>query len=339
MGTVKARRIRRLAVGGALAGAAAGAGYAVFRAGARRWRADDEELVAAGNTVPADVEHHFIDLDDGGRCHAVERGSGPALVLVHGVTLSSSIWAPQVRLLAPEHRVIAVDLRGHGQSVAGEGGYAMDRLADDLVEALVALEVRHAVLVGHSMGGMVALHAASRQGSELHRHVGALALVSTAAGSVVYGPAPQRTAAMLGILARQGLERVDRRGKGLTPSGDLAAWSTRLSFGRHPVPADVELARSLTASMSPASLAELAGTLLAFDARADVSRIALPTRVMVGTRDLLTPPRMARALASAIPGAELTVFDGAGHMLMLERTEELNAALHDMAQKVGDHQH
>ncbi len=317
------------------ASAAAAGGYGALRAGARRYQADEEQLVAAGNALPADTRHHAVRLDDGGCCHAVERGSGPPLVLVHGVTLAADVWAPQLNRLAADHRVIAVDLRGHGTSVAGDGGYSMDRLAADLVAVLSALDVRGAVLAGHSMGGMVALHAASRDHGQLHAHVGALVLVATAAGGLVSGPVPERTAALLAVAARQALGRAERRGRGLTPNRDLSTWTTRLAFGRRPAPADVELTRRLTAAMSPASLAELLATLLAFDARRDIDRIEVPTWILVGTRDRLTPPRMARAMHRAIAGSELTVLPGAGHMLMLERTEEVNEILHHASLKAS----
>ena len=69
--------------------------------------------------LPDDVVHHRIPTPDGGSIHAVERGSGRPLVLLHGITLRHDVWAPQLRELADRYRVIAVDLRGHGESTAG----------------------------------------------------------------------------------------------------------------------------------------------------------------------------------------------------------------------------
>ena len=123
--------------------------------------------------------------------------------------------------------------------------------------------------------------------------------------------------------ARRSLRRADRRGPGIFPTEDLGTWATRLAFGARPVPADVELTRSMISAMSPAALSELVMALLDFDVHDRIHDIALPTRVVVGTRDVLTPPRMARVMATRIPGAELTVWPGCGHMVMLERPTEL----------------
>ncbi|HEX3948156.1 MAG TPA: hypothetical protein VHW47_10645, partial [Acidimicrobiales bacterium] len=81
-------------------GAAAGTGYALQRVAGRRWKVGGDGLVAAERTLPADLRHHFVTVDDGGRIHAVERGEGPPLVLVHGVTLGVATWIPQLRQLA-----------------------------------------------------------------------------------------------------------------------------------------------------------------------------------------------------------------------------------------------
>ena len=80
-------RPARWTVTAAAVGAAAGTAYAVQRMATRRWQVGEHELIAAGRTLPPDLEHHFVPVDDGGRIHAVERGSGPPIVLVHGITL------------------------------------------------------------------------------------------------------------------------------------------------------------------------------------------------------------------------------------------------------------
>lgn len=291
--------------------------------------------MAAGDSLPSDLEHHFVPVDDGGRLHVVERGSGPPLVLLHGLALSSAVWAPQIRLLSSDHRVIVLDQRGHGQSHAGSRGYSIDRLADDLVATLHALEVRHAVLAGHSLGGMVVLHAASRQRRELHSRVSSLLLVATAAGGPFSGFAAHRVAGTLSALAAHRLLRAERRGAGVLPRGDLAAWLVRLSFGARPVAADIELTRSLIDVMPPGALAELVRTVLTFDVRGELGAIDVPTRVLVGSRDVLTPPHRARALAREIPTSTLTVCPDAGHMLMLECAGEVNEALHELSLKAA----
>jgi pimeloyl-ACP methyl ester carboxylesterase len=312
------RRPAALAAGAGAAAGVAAAAYALARR-SRRWQVDAEALEAAGLTLPRDLGHHHLDVSDGGSVHVVERGAGPPIVLVHGVTLGVEVWAPQLRRLAGAHRVLAVGQRGHGGSLAGEGGYALERLADDLLEVLAALGVSGAVLAGHSMGGMVAQLLAVRRPDELRRHVGALVLVATAAGPMVPGPASGLLGAGMAGAAGRGLRRADRRGQGILPGDALGAWLARASFGTRPGAAEVALTREVIDRMSPEAMAGLLGPLLAFDVHRRLRDVDLPTTVVVGTRDVLTPLHQARAMVRAIPGATLEVLPGCGHMVMLER--------------------
>jgi len=318
-------------------GAAATAGYAFQRVATRRWRVGEDDIAQAGRTLPSDLRHHFVTVDDGGRIHVVERGEGPPIVLVHGVTLGIASWAPQLRLLGDRHRVVAVGLRGHGQSLAGEDGYSMERLADDLLEVLDAVDVRGGLLVGHSLGGMAAQLLAVRHPTELAGHVAGLVLVATAAGPMIPWPVQAVLSAGFVAGATRVLGRAERRGQGLFPSGDLALWATRATFGAGPSPVDVELTRSMMVAMSPSAASGLLAPLLAFDVHKQIHVIDLPTHVVVGARDLVTPPRMAREIVDQIPGATLTVLPGCGHMVMLERDHQLSDLLHDaIADTVAD---
>jgi len=258
----------------------------------------------------------------------VEAGRGPAIVLVHGVTLSVGVWARQFRDLSGTHRVVALDLRGHGQSIGGSGGYSFERLADDLVTVLERLEVTGAVVVGHSMGGMVVQLAALRRREALHRHVAGLVLLATDAGPAIPGPVGRPVGVATTRVAWGAARFAERRGKGLSfGSDDLATWATRACFGAHPRATDVELARSISTTVTPRAMAELLGPLLDFDVRAELSEIDFPTLVVVGTRDVITPARRSRDVAARILGARLEVLPGCGHLVMLERPTALDALL------------
>ena len=313
----------------AVAGAAAGA-YVLARH-ARQWRADPEDSEAAGLALPDDLVHHHLPTSDGGSLHVAERGTGRPLVLVHGVMLGVEIWAPQFHRLSHGHRVVAMGQRGHGTSVAGDDGYSLERLADDLLEVLAGLEVTDAVLVGHSMGGMVSLFAGVHRARELRRHVASLVLVATSAGPLVRGPAAGAMGAGFAGAAGRGLRRSDRRGRAILPGRDFGTWMTRASFGSHPGAAEVALTRAVLDRMSPAAMAALLGPLLAYDVHRRIHDVDLPTRVVVGTRDILTPPHMARAITGQIAGSELEVLPGCGHMVMLERPTELCDLLEEAA--------
>lgn len=287
---------------------------------ARRWRAPAGAIAAAGRTMPADIRHHFIEVSDGGRIHVTERGSGDPVVFLHGITLGVATWAPEFRALGG--RSIAIAFRGHGQSRAGREGYEFERLAADVLEVLHAIGVEDAVLVGHSMGGMVAQLLAVEHPEELARVARRLVLVATSPGPILLSP----LAPFLELTFASALGSAERRGRGPFPRG-LTVWAARLAFGRDPRPVDVELLRAMLDAMSPGALASLVPHLLAFNVRDRLGSVALPTTVICGTRDALTPPRTARAIERGIPGATLTTLEGCGHMVMLERVEELCAAL------------
>jgi non-heme chloroperoxidase len=309
-------KLRRAVGLGAGATGAAGLLYLLQREAARRWRVGADEVAAAGLSLPPDLRHHFVTTSDGGRIHVVERGEGPTSVLVHGITLGIATWAPQLRAL--DGRVVAMSQRGHGQSRAGTEGYTFERLAGDLTEVLAELDVRDAVLVGHSMGAMIAQLLASSRPDELARRVRRLVLVATSAGPIVASPlAPFVTA-----VGKRALSGAERRGQGPLPKS-ATVWASRLAFGVSPSPADVELLGAMLDAMSPGALAGLLPHLLTFDVRDRLGSIALPVHVVVGTRDLLTPPRTARAIVERVPQAGLTVLPGCGHMVMLERAGTL----------------
>jgi len=318
-------RRRLAAAGGAVvaAGALAWGGWAVERSAARRLRADEHELVEAGLSMPPEVIDHFIVASDGARLHAVEAGEGPTVVLIHGVTLGATIFIPVIRHLMGTMRVIAIDLRGHGTSLVGDDGVSLERQAADLAEILEYLEVTHAVVVGHSMGGMIAQVLMASPDEALAHRVAHLILLSTSAGPLTIARGGRRIASGLRRLAHRSLRRSVRRGHGIYPSEDAATWLTRASFGRSPEPPAVELARSLTQAASPALVAKLLEPVLSFDGREALASIEVPTTVVVGSRDLLTPPRMARLLHRGIAGSGMVTIKGAGHVVMLEAPEAL----------------
>jgi len=326
---------RSRVLGGFAFGTLLAAAYVLERSLARRWRAGEDELTAAGLSMP-DVDHHFVPTDDGGRIHVVEAGTGPTIVLIHGITLGVGVWARQFRDLTDRHRVIALDQRGHGQSIGGSGGYSFERLADDLLTVLEHRGVTDAVVVGHSMGGMVLQFAALRRAEALARYASSIVLLATDAGPAIPGPVGRPMGTVTGRMAGRAARFAERRGKGVYPGSDLATWGARVCFGSQPRAADVELVRSISAGVSPRAMAELLIPLLAFDVRAELVNIEFPTLVVVGTRDLVTPARRARVMAARIPHAEIEVLAGCGHLVMLERPDALAGILDRFsAERVG----
>jgi pimeloyl-ACP methyl ester carboxylesterase len=301
-------------------GAAAAVAAEQVLVGRTRRRLDRSTL--DGFRPPEDAVHHHVALSDGGSLHVVERGPIDArpLVLLHGITLTAQTWHYQLRDLADRYRVLAVDHRGHGTSKAGTDAWSIERLGRDVVELLQDLDLHDAVLVGHSMGGMVTMQFAVDHPEVVRERVAGLVLMSTSATPV------QRFGAWKALTPsiRQGLAMGDRIPGGMFGERDLSTLVFRLGMGAKAVPEHVELNRQMTASTPVAVLGELFAGVAGFDVRHRLHEIDVPIVVFVGTRDLLTPPSLARRIVAGLRRARpLEVFPGAGHMLMLERHEDV----------------
>ncbi|MDA8391469.1 MAG: alpha/beta hydrolase [Actinomycetota bacterium] len=334
-------------VAGAVGAGGAGIGLALEAAAALRRRS-----APAGDApvLPSTVGHRLLPMDDGGVLHLLEQGSGPALVLLHGFTLTSRVWAIQFSQLSGTHRVVAPDLRGHGRSRAGSGGIGLDRMADDVSVLLEALDLRDAVLVGHSMGGMVALSVAGKDVEQRRGRVGSLLLLGTSAGPLVKrmgwalpvlralrgAHAPVGAAEVGGrpggVAGRSGSRRRDDRRFPLSVPFTDAAWAVaRIGFGRDPAPELVRMTWSMTAATSPRTVVDQMADLVAFDRARVVQSISLPTTVLVGSHDRVLPPWHSEKLARLMPAAELVTVPGRGHMLMLEDPASISSALEALA--------
>lgn len=322
--------VRRLAIAGTVIAAL----VAGERLAARRLRDRTDPEGDALLRPPADVRHLDVRTSDGGRLHVLERGEGRPVVLLHGITLNAELWSPQLHDLAADHRVLAVDLRGHGRSKAGTLGYGMVPLGSDVADVLEALDLRDALVVGHSMGGMATLNFALDHPEVLRRRVVGLGLVATAAGDLLppgLGPS----------VARVGARIVDRLDDGRpVPSyrftgNDLSLFLVRAAFGAEPSAAAIEQVRaSIEATDDEALHRSLAG-IWSHDTTDRLASLEIPAFVVVGRRDLLTPVPLARAMARALPQAELTVLPRAGHQLMQERPDELNRLIRELSTRTA----
>ena len=321
----------------ALGAAAVGVGYAAERLLARRLRGGRGRAVGHERSSLPDARSHVVPTFDGGETYVVERGPRHArpIVLLHGLSLSSAAWHDQLVDLGDEFRVVAVDFRGHGRSTPGREGYGLEHLVRDLTGVLEHLEVHDAVLVGHSMGGMVIMRFCIEAPSVAQERVAGIVLVSTAAGGLLapYGlaalarftvPAARRSSAWLGRVPE---------GR-LLPSSDAAFLVTRAGLGRHADPAHVELTRTMMSATSPRAIAESFRSLVDLDVREELAGVAVPALVIVGTHDLLTPPRLAKEIVRHLAHAELVVLPGIGHMPMLEARDELHRVIVDFASKL-----
>ncbi|MGN6392746.1 MAG: alpha/beta fold hydrolase [Gemmatimonadales bacterium] len=248
-------------------------------------------------------------------------GDGPAILFVHGYPFNRTVWTDQLEQL-DGYRRIAPDLRGMGESDAPDLGYAMSTYAADLAALLDVLGEQEVVLCGLSMGGYVAF--------EFVRHwrdrVRGLILVDTRAEAD--GAEARRARDAAATLAREsGAEAV--------ADAMLPKILAETTMQRSP-----EVSARIRAMMAATPVAGLVGALAAMRDRPDSTGLlptlaGLPTLVIVGKEDSLTPPEAARRIVAAIPGARLTVIDGAAHVPPVERPRETTAAIQEFLRIVG----
>ena len=222
------------------------------------------------------------------------------VILVHGAGGTHMHWPHQLRHHA-EMRVLAIDLPGHGES-GGETCASVGEFAAAIVRFLDGLGAEKAILGGHSMGGAIT-------------QTFALEYPDRAAGIVLVG-----TGARLRV-SPQILDGVKRDFAGT--ANLIVEWS----FGPGAPERFTGKAREQLMEVNPDVLLSDYAACNVFDAMGRVSQIKAPTLIIGGLADKLTPEKYLRYLAEQIPGAQLKLFDSAGHMVMLERAEEVTEAI------------
>ena len=329
------------AAGVAVAGTAVGVAHR-RRIIARRGAGDEAELGslrAAPVTVVADdgVPLH-VEVED-------EPGSSLTVVFVHGYALNLDCWHFQRAGYRGLVRAVYYDQRSHGRSGrATEGNATIEQLGRDLFSVLDQVTDGPVVLVGHSMGGMTIVALAEERPELFGDKVVGAALISTTAG----GLAPHRvlvpalpstlgsTLALRGVafLAR-GHRTVDvlRRASRVvaTVATDLFA------FGDDVPESYVKFVDAMLAATPFEVIAEFFPTFGSLDKFETVEALGeVPVTVVCGTEDRLTSIGHSRKLHSRIPGATLVECEGAGHMVILERHEQVNAALDQLLAAAGE---
>jgi pimeloyl-ACP methyl ester carboxylesterase len=228
------------------------------------------------------------------------------------------VWVKQFEKLPEQRfRCIGFDHRGHGDSECGDSGHSIANLAEDVRTVLERMDLHDAVLVGHSMGG-IALQAFAFHYPEMAaERVRGMVLMSTLAKTYLSGSSWLRK--MFERLTGGGPSAGD-----LMTQQNLGFFLARVGFGRDPQASHVELVREMIAACPKAASQEAVTALVGLDMTDELPEIRVPTLVLSGSADVIAPPAQGRRIAELIPDARLEVFKGAGHMLMFERTEEVN---------------
>ena len=245
---------------------------------------------------------HMVDVD-GLHLSVLEAGTGYPIIFVHGVVTTSNIFPKYVSAYSPDFRGIAVDLRGYGDSDKPPTGFTIDRFSNDLIKLADALRIDRAVWVGVSMGGMI-LQRLALDHPERGR---ALVLGSTTDGAMILDDdiptigAPRDYNDVSKQMIVESFPE-DTPAKTYQPLLDrISTWNATVI-------------REALTSMSQ------------FNVHGQLSRITAPTLIMVGAKDGVATPTIAKGIQSQIAGAQLVEFD-TGHFMMAEDPDRFRTVL------------
>lgn len=246
-------------------------------------------------------------------------GHGPAILFVHGFPLDRWMWHPQVEAL-DGYRRVAPDLPGLGESPLGEGPASMASYAAALGGCLDRLGVESVVLCGLSMGGYIAFECLR----QWPKRIVGLALMDTRADADTEEGRRGRDRLIAEVQARGAVAAADAMLPKLVGATTAAARPAWLS----------ELRRRIERSPTEGVVAALEAIKERPDSTPLLGRIAVPTLVLVGAEDVITPLPLAEAMAQRIPGATLVVVPGAGHLSTLEQPHLVTEALRSLVRRV-----
>jgi pimeloyl-ACP methyl ester carboxylesterase len=225
------------------------------------------------------------------------------------------MWNEQLRGIGARYRLIAPDLRGHGESPSPDGVYTMDEMADDVIELLDRLGLTQSVVLGGlSMGGYVALSIALRYHERIH---GLILIDTRAAADSPEGSRIREETARSVLQAGHAQSIIETMVPRLFGKTTLEHYPQRVA----PVLAVME-------KSSPLGIAgALRGMAVRPDRREALSQIRVPTLVLVGEDDVISPPSEAREIAKALPNARLEIIPSAGHLSPVENPLAVNEAI------------
>lgn len=243
-----------------------------------------------------------------------DRNNTP-VIFIHGFPYNSSMWTQQIQKLKESYYCIAYDVRGLGETPPGDGQFTMEMFVDDLFSVMDSLDLDKPVITGFSMGGYITLRAAEREPDRFR----ALILCDTKAEADDDAGRIKRAGAIRTI-DKEGLEKFTSEFVPMTFGDDAPqhipeSYSTTLEQATNESPTGVK------------------GCLLAMAARTDtssaLSNIEVPTLLLVGEQDTLTPPSVMQAMHKKITGSDMVTIPEAGHMSPLENPEAVTQSIQE----------
>ena len=320
-----------------LAGAAAGlaAGVVAERVAVRRRRAHDPESEEQFGSRRGDRARK-IELPDGSCIHIEERGpkASSGVVFIHGSALRTDLWHYQMSAFEGR-RLVFYDMRGHGLSQpVGSDEYSVQTLASDLEAVIRDCKLKEVVIVGHSIGGMVALELAGSKRELLGSTIKGLGLVNTTyrppmetiAGGAALARVERVTRRPFDILGSQS-KRIDRLRKVIKPS-DALFWTVSFAaFGPRASAKQVDFTYDMLAETPSDTIFDLFKAYRGFDVADRLGDVTVPVLIIAGTHDRITVAEASEYLAENLPKAQLEILEECGHMSMLERHDLFNEVL------------
>lgn len=275
-------------------------------------------------TIPirSDAVSSHVSVRDGARIGYTlygRRDDAPRVVLLHSLAMDRAFWQPVIERLLPRASVLALDCRGHGASDKPAGPYTVEQFADDVRDVVDALDFGGVLVAGASMGGCVSLQFAGAY-PELTRAAG---LIDTTAWYGESAPKDWDVRA----------SKAEEEGLAALVGFQTTRWFSDAFRAEH---ADVVQRCVDTFLRNEVAAFAATGRMLgAFDGRAQMAKIRVPTCVIVGEEDYAAPPAMARALHEGIAGSTLTVVPQARHLTPLEVPDLVAGELHALLDRIA----
>ena len=260
-----------------------------------------------GTNIEMIINNHTVSYTDEGP------DNSPVIILIHGFPLNKSMWNKQIDMLIETYRVIAYDVRGHGNSTAGTADFSIELFVDDLLGLMDALKIDRAILCGLSMGGYIALNAVEN----FPKRFDALILCDT--NCIADKPEAIRKRLMaINSIRENGLEQYSEE-------------SLKVLFAPESFVTSKEKIALVKEMIMKTPLETLSRTLLALTRRKEtctkLTDIQIPVLIVVGKEDQITPPDAALQMQKKIKRATLNILEYAGHLSNIENSHEFNSQL------------